>query len=70
METGNSVHNSPPSGNLEGVRLQRLEREMKEGSVNGAYPINLIQVPFLDADYFRSLSLGAIWNFCEGPGLQ
>jgi hypothetical protein len=43
---------------------------MKEGSVNGAYLINLIQVPFLDAGYVQSLSFGAIWNFCEGPGLQ
>jgi hypothetical protein len=50
METGNSVHNSPPLGNLEGVRLPRLERQMG-GSVNRAYLINLILVSFLDADY-------------------
>jgi len=41
-----------------------------EGSVNGAYLINLIWAPFLDPDYVRSLSLGAIWYFCEGSGLQ
>ena len=26
----------------------------------------LIWTPFLDPDYVRSLSLGAVWNFCEG----
>jgi len=41
---------------------------MKEGSGNGAFLINLIWV-FLDPDYVRRLSLGAIRNFCEGPGL-
>jgi hypothetical protein len=42
---------------------------MKVGSGNGASLIKLILAPFLDPDYVRSLSLGASWNFCEGPGL-
>ena len=36
---------------------------------NGASLIKLILAPFLDQDYVRTLSLGAIWNFCEGPEL-
>ena len=53
-----------------GVRLPGLfERQMKEGSGNGASLITLRWAPFLDPDYIRTLSLGAIWNFCEGPGL-
>jgi len=31
--------------------------------------MKLIWAPFLDPDYFKSLSLGAIWNCCKGPGL-
>jgi hypothetical protein len=39
-------------------------------SGNGASLIKLIWALFLgDPDYVRRLSLGAIWNFCEGPGL-
>jgi len=41
-----------------------------EGSENEESLINLIWAPFLDPDCVRSLSLGAIWNFCEGPGLS
>jgi hypothetical protein len=32
-----------------------------------SYYVNLGK--FLDPDYVRILSLGAIWNLCEGPGL-
>jgi hypothetical protein len=57
-------------GNLQGVHLAGLfERQMKEGSGNTASLIKLIWAPFLDPDYVRSLSLGTIWNFCEGQGL-
>jgi len=54
-----------------GELLLRNSRDVKEGSGNGRYFIKLIWVPFLflDPDYVRSLSLGAIWNCCEGPGL-
>jgi len=40
-----------------------------EGFGNGASLIKLILTPFLDQDYVRSLSLGVIWNCCEGPEL-
>jgi len=40
---------------------------MKGGSGNGASLIKLVWASFSDPDYVRSLSLGAIWNFCEGP---
>jgi hypothetical protein len=57
-----------PSGEFEGGSLQGLlERQMKECSGNGASLINfinLILTPFLNPDYVRILSLGAIWNFC------
>jgi len=55
-------------GNLEGVRLWVLF-EFLEGSGNGAPLIKSIWAPFLDSDYVTYLSLGAITNFCEGPGL-
>jgi hypothetical protein len=42
---------------------------MKEGSGNGSSLIKLIWAHFLDPDYVINLSLGAIWNFCEGPRL-
>jgi hypothetical protein len=42
---------------------------MKEGSGNAAFLINLIWATFLDPDDFRSLSMGAMWDFSEGPGL-
>jgi len=42
---------------------------MKVGSGNGASLIKLIWASFLDTDYVGSLSLGAIWNSCEGSGL-
>jgi len=45
-----------------------FERQMREGSENGASLINLM-CSSLDPDYVKSLNLGAIWNFCEGPGL-
>jgi len=55
---------------MEVVRLTgHFEIKMKEGSGNGASFINLIWVLFLDPDNVRSLSLGAIWNCCAGPGL-
>jgi hypothetical protein len=41
---------------------------MKDGSGNGASLITLIWA-LLDPDYVRSLSLGANWNFYEGPWL-
>jgi hypothetical protein len=57
-------------GNLEGVGLPGLfERQKMEGSGNGESPLNLIWASFLNPDYVRSLSLGEIWNFFEGPGL-
>ena len=40
-----------------------------EGSGIGASVINLTWAHFVDPDYVRSLSLGANWNCCEGPGL-
>ena len=43
-----------------------FEKQLKEGSGNVASPINF----FLDPDYVGSLSLGAVWNFFEGPGLK
>ena len=46
-----------------------FERQMKEGTGNGACLINFIRGSFLDPDYVRSLNLGAILNFCEGAGL-
>jgi len=56
--------------NPEGVLLPGLlGRQMKVGSANGASLINLTWVPFLDPDYVRCLSLGATWNFSEGPRL-
>jgi len=55
--------------NLEGVLYWDFWGDMKEGSGNGASLINLTWVPFLDSDYVRNLSLGATWNFSEGPGL-
>jgi hypothetical protein len=68
VEKSNSP-GGPPLGNLEGVRLPgRSERQM-EGVGNGASLIKLIWAPVLDPDYVMSQSLGAIWNFCEGPGL-
>jgi hypothetical protein len=49
-----------PLGNLEGIRLLGLfERK-------GLY----IQVPFLDPEDIKILSLGAIWNFGKGTGLS
>jgi hypothetical protein len=42
---------------------------MKELSGNVAYLIKLIWTTFLDPEYVRSVSMGANWNFCEGPGL-
>jgi hypothetical protein len=36
--------------------------QIKEVSENGASFIELIWVPFLDSDYIRSLSVGAVWN--------
>ena len=47
-----------PLGNLEG------------GILPGTSRYGNILAPFLDPDYVRRLSLGAIWNFCEGPGLS
>jgi len=55
-------------GNLEGGPLVGAF-EFMEGSGNGAPLIKSIWAPFLDPDYVTSLSLGAIRNFCEGPGL-
>jgi len=46
-----------------------FERQMKEGSGNGPSLITLILSHFLDPDCVMSLSVGAIWNCCEGPGL-
>jgi len=43
--------------------------EFLEGSGNGAPLIKSIWALFLDTDYVPSLSLGAIRNFCERPGL-
>jgi hypothetical protein len=45
---------------------------MKEGSGNGASLVNfiyLIWAPFLDPDYVRTQSVGAIRDFSEGPAL-
>jgi hypothetical protein len=43
---------------------------VKEGCGNRASFIKLILALFLPLlDKVRSLSLGAIWNFIEGPGL-
>jgi hypothetical protein len=60
----------PPLGETGGGSFtEPFERQMKEGSGNGARLIKLIWAHFLDPGYFGSLSLSAIWNFCEGPGL-
>jgi len=57
---------APPLGNLEGVLYRDflIYRWMSLEMVR----LLLIWAPSLDPDYVRSLSLGAIWNFCEGPG--
>jgi hypothetical protein len=57
-----------PDGEPGGVHLLVLF-EFLEGSGNGARLIKSIWAPFLDPDYVRSLSLGVIRNFYEGPGL-
>jgi hypothetical protein len=52
---------------MEGVRLQVLfERQMREGSRNGASLITLIWAFYLDPDCVRNLSLGSIWNSVWG----
>jgi hypothetical protein len=61
-----------PVGEPGGVRFPGLfERQMKEGSGNGASLIKLIWATLFwgDPDNVRSLSVGAIWNFSERPGL-
>jgi hypothetical protein len=35
---------------------------------NTSYLISWVPL-FFEPDYVTSLSMGAIWNFCEGPGL-
>jgi len=50
-----------------GSLTRTFERELMEGSGNGASLIILFWASFFDPDYFSSLSLGAIWNFCDGP---
>jgi hypothetical protein len=66
---GISFHRGPHWGNWRGWFIGIFEREMKEGSGNGASVMKLIWAPFLDPDYVRCLSMGEIWNFYEGPGL-
>jgi len=48
-----------------GLFTGTFEKHMVVGFGNGASLIKLILAPFLDPDYVRSLSLGAIWIFCE-----
>jgi hypothetical protein len=60
-------------GNLEGVRLPGLLREMNSISVPFMDP-EVIQILslgsfFLDSETIRKLSIGAIWNFVKGTGL-
>jgi len=40
---------------------------MREGCGNRTSLIKLIWVSYLDPSYVKSLSVGVIWNFCEGP---
>jgi hypothetical protein len=47
----------------EGSFTRTFEIKM-EGSVNGSSLVKFTWAPFLDPDYVRSLSVGAIWNFC------
>jgi len=70
LETGNSLHRGPRWGSWRRFVYWDFlrEREM-EGSGNGTSLIKLIWDHFLDPDYFINLSLGAIWNFCEGAKL-
>jgi hypothetical protein len=57
-------------GNIEGVRFPGLLIVAKEGCGYRESFIKLILALFLPLpDKVRSLSLGAIWNFIEGPGL-
>jgi len=69
LEMGVCFHTGPSWGTWRGSFTGTSDRQMKVGFGNGAPLIKLIWVPFLDPDYVGSLSLGAIWNFCEGPGL-
>ena len=67
LETGNTLHRGPVGEIGGGSFSGTFKRQMKGGSGNEASLIKLFWAPFLDPDYVRSLSLGALWNFCEAP---
>jgi hypothetical protein len=67
---GICFHRGPIEEPGGGSFTRTFEREMKGGSGNGASLIKLIWAPFFDPDYVGSLSLAAIWNFCEDYGAQ
>jgi hypothetical protein len=66
LETSKSLHRSPVGERGGGSFTGTFERNM-ERPQNGATIINMGS--FLNPDYVKNLSLGAMWNFCEGPGI-